>query len=341
MPPSRLAAQAPQPPAHQPDAVAALRRRVFELERRSGLDRLTGLWTRSYFARVVGREIAFSEWQHVPLSLVLIGADRVPETGTGPDEAVPRAMAALLLALSRPTDLLFRWGAAELALLAPATSAAEAKSFAERARARVSSVAFPAVGRITFSAAAGEHHFGEGGDPWAGRVVASLQAARAAGGNRVVVAAGGASELWSARPPASALRLVWSGELVSGNELLDTQHGALFDAANTLLAAMTDGHIGTPAILEQVDCLIAALGRHFSDEEILLAEVKYPDLTRHHRMHERLMEGARRLRGSLASGVGTPGQVVEFLAYDVVNRHFLKEDNQYFPFVAGHRSGMR
>lgn len=343
MPSGQRAATPPHPvaagaPVHEPDAVSALRRRVLELERLSSLDRVTGLWSRVHFDRIVGREIAFSETQHSPLSLALIAPDWLDAPGPPPDspagQAVMRAITAQLCAVSRPTDIAFRWSAGEFALLAPATSAPAATALATRLGRSLARSTLPLIGRLSFSAGAGEHHAGESPEPWIGRVAASLAAARSMGGGRVITAPGGASELFSAERHDSVLRLVWSDELVSGNALIDTQHGALFDAANQLLAVLTDKRPNDPAVLEQIDCLISALAQHFADEEGVLEQVQYPERALHRRMHERLLASARRLRGSVQNGSGTPGQVAEFLAYEVVNRHILKHDREYFPYLA-------
>lgn len=83
----------------------------------------------------------------------------------------------------------------------------------------------------------------------------------------------------------------------------------------------------------------AAVAAHFVDEEKALAQIDYPKLAEHRDAHARLLAGARELLAAVHAGRSSPGEVVEFLAYEVVNRHILRVDRQFFPFLA--RSGVR
>lgn len=319
---------------------AELQRRIFELEQLSATDLLTGLWNRRHFDEVVARELAFSERERSPVSLLLFDLDHFKQVndrfGHAVGDLVLKTAAERLQAAARATDQVFRWGGEEFAVLAPATSAQAATAIAERLRAGVAAQAFPEAGAVTISAGVAEHLGGEAADHWFERVDAALYRAKEEGRDRVVTAPGGASEAWRGQEQVSALRLVWSEAFMSGHALIDDEHRGLFDAANALIAAMTDSTLSADTVLGQLDALVAAVARHFLDEEQVLAAIHYPRLAEHQGLHARLLASARQLLESVHAGHGSPGEVVEFLAYEVVNRHILKADRQFFPFLSDH-----
>ena len=316
-----------------------LQRRIDALEKLSATDRLTGLWNRHHFDDVVARELAFSERERSPVSLLIFDLDHfkhVNDTfGHAVGDDVLRTAAARLREASRPTDLLFRWGGEEFALLAPATSAAAARALAERLRAHLVALPFAVAGDVTVSAGVAEHLVAEAATPWFERADAALYQSKEAGRNRVTAAPGGASTVWIREEQVSALRLVWSDRCVSGDPLIDSEHRALFDACNALVAAMTDTNLQSADILGKIDQVLDALARHFTDEEQVLAQVRYPRLEEHRRLHEKLLESSRQLRDAVHAGTSSAGEVVEFLAFEVVNRHVLRADRQFFPFLDG------
>jgi hemerythrin-like metal-binding protein len=74
---------------------------------------------------------------------------------------------------------------------------------------------------------------------------------------------------------------------------------------------------------------------HFEHEERLLAHAGYPRLPRHQASHRALLERAQGLRARFLAGEPLTGALVEFLAHEVVARHMLTEDREFFPWVAG------
>ncbi len=315
-----------------------LHQRIVELEQLSATDRLTGLWNRRHFDEVIERELAFSGRQHSPVSLILFDLDhfkKVNDTfGHGVGDAVLRAAASRLGENGRATDFLFRWGGEEFALLAPATSISAAARVADRLRVSFCAQPFDVVGSQTASAGVAEHLLDEPVQQWFERVDDALYQAKESGRNRVAVSAGGASEIWLAREQSSALQLVWSDSCVSGHRLIDDEHRGLFDATNALVAAMTDSRLESATVIAQVEDILAAAAHHFVDEEKVLAEIRYPGLDGHRKLHEKLLGGARRLLVEVRAGTSSPGEIVEFLAYEVVNRHVLKADRLFFPYLA-------
>lgn len=65
----------------------------------------------------------------------------------------------------------------------------------------------------------------------------------------------------------------------------------------------------------------------------MLAEVGYPLLAQHRDLHRKLLETAGQLRADVGTGKASAGEILEFIAYEVVNRHVLKADRLFFPFL--------
>ena len=120
---------------------AELERRQAELEHRVRHDGLTGLLTRSEFRRTADRELALACRDGRPASLVLVDLDlfkRVNDTWGHPaGDAVLVAVARVLAAGVRSTDLVARLGGEEFILLLPSTDLQVATALAERLREQV------------------------------------------------------------------------------------------------------------------------------------------------------------------------------------------------------------
>ncbi len=318
------------------DAVK-MQQRIAELERLVAIDRLTGLRNRREFDKMVKRELAFSEQQRSPVSLLLFDLDHFKQVndrfGHAVGDDVLRSAADRLNWACRPTDLLFRWGGEEFALLTPATSLAAATMVGERLRAHLCAKPFGVVGELTVSVGLAEHKIGETAEHWFKRVDAALYQAKKHGRNRLSATAGGASDIWSAQERVSALQLVWSDRYVSGHRLIDEEHQGLFNATNELIAAMTESSLGSDAVTARLDALLVDIARHFTDEENVLAEIGYPGLESHQRLHQKLLENSQRLRDAVHAGASSPAEIVDFLANEVVNRHVLKADRLFFPLL--------
>ena len=85
--------------------------------------------------------------------------------------------------------------------------------------------------------------------------------------------------------------------------------------------------------LEAIDQLIASVVAHFSNEEAVLARCGYAGLEAHALQHQRLVTQARRLSERAATGDLSLGEVVSFVALDVVVSHLLHEDRKFFPLL--------
>jgi hemerythrin len=230
----------------------------------------------------------------------------------------------------RGADLLFRWTADEFVVLAPSTGYRGAAVLAEDLRARVEQHAFANAGRLTVSAGVSEHRESESAPAWFKRLDEALSAAKSAGRNCVRAAQGGSSNLWAAAKGPAALSLSWQEAYECGEPTIDREHRELFELGNLLLDAASAGTTDYASIQAPLGNLLALVQKHFADEEALLAKHGYAHVELHQQAHDRLLVRAEALRAAAEAGDGTLGAVTEFLAGEVIARHILATDRDYY-----------
>ena len=80
-------------------------------------------------------------------------------------------------------------------------------------------------------------------------------------------------------------KYVLTQDLLTGNELIDSEHRKIFDEVNALLDACSRGK-GRENLSSLGEFLVEYVTKHFSDEEDLQKQSKYPEYTEHHKFHE-------------------------------------------------------
>ncbi|MDY6029139.1 MAG: hemerythrin family protein [Acidaminococcaceae bacterium] len=93
-------------------------------------------------------------------------------------------------------------------------------------------------------------------------------------------------------------------ELITGNEIIDDQHGAMIEAINSLYAALECGK-GTEKAEEALRFLTLYTVFHFGGEENLWQEVGYPEYGKHKAAHDAFVEVVKELHDDLAAGGAT------------------------------------
>ncbi len=159
-------------------------------------DGLTGLFNRKYFEEQIGKEMARSQRESVPLGLLMLDVDhfkKVNDTfGHPAGDLVLRAVADAARAAVRKVDIVCRYGGEEFVVILPVCPVAEAREVAERVRMAVESLpggpgSLPAPVTVSVGVAAYPHPFSsptgltKGAD-------AALYSAKSKGRNRVEVA---------------------------------------------------------------------------------------------------------------------------------------------------------
>ena len=290
--------------------------------------------------------------------------------GTGDQTLVE--LASQLQSALRASDSLTRWGGEEFVVLCPNTTLSTASLLAGRLREKIAKVEFLKVGHLTVSIGVAECLREDTWEQWsqhpareaavfdfqlvrkgvvdaqtplqprgeeieaAGdeqRADAALYQAKTNGRNQVKFAPetperGSVGEKVDAR----FLQMVWHKAYESGHEMIDREHQALFDNANNLLAAMLSGRPPDEAG-EMVDVFIRDVARHFRDEEVIISAAGYPGAKAHADLHRELSIKAVKLADQFRKGMLEAGELFQFLAHDVVTKHMLGADREFFPYL--------
>jgi diguanylate cyclase (GGDEF)-like protein/hemerythrin-like metal-binding protein/PAS domain S-box-containing protein len=141
----------------------------------------------------------------------------------------------------------------------------------------------------------------------------------------------GGSELHAVDQSGKILRLSWHESYNCGESTIDQEHRKLFDLANALIEAAFTRKENPQGFNSSLEELLAHVVKHFTDEEAILARHHYIDLDAHARAHKVLIDHALQLRDAVAKGGVTLGELVNFLADEVVVQHMLKTDRQFYP----------
>ncbi len=132
------------------------------------------------------------------------------------------------------------------------------------------------------------------------------------------------------------VQFLWYRAFECGQEDIDRDHRALFALANDLLSGIVaDRDFGR--LTESVQSLLGKAKEHFLREEAVLTSVGYPRTAQHAAMHRQLTEKAAHLAAEFGAGRIEIGPVFEFLAHDMIVRHMLGADREFFPFLAAAR----
>lgn len=315
--------------------LAELQLRVVELEKLSSTDRLTGAWNRAHFDKTIAIELGRSVRYRQPLALIFFDIDHFKEVndrhGHASGDLVLCELVKVVRANIRASDMLFRWGGEEFVILAPGTSYRRAASLAESLRGKIERHVIGTVGSISISLGVAEHVLCESPATCLQRADAAMYAAKSGGRNRVVVDQQGSSDAWTAAENATILHLSWHESYDCGEAMIDQQHRRLFDLANLLINAAFRREANPHEFDEALKQLLAHVVQHFADEEAILARHHYAALEVQVQAHKRLIEHALRLRDQAAGGGVTVGELVDFLADEVVARHMLKTDREFYP----------
>lgn len=105
-----------------------------------------------------------------------------------------------------------------------------------------------------------------------------------------------------------AMRYEVTPDLVTGNNLIDSEHRQLFAAVNDLMDACSRGE-GRAQIEKTVRFLNDYVAKHFRDEEDLQVRSKYPGYPAHKTFHD----GYRRQLNDVAQALLTDGATVKSL----------------------------
>jgi len=91
--------------------------------------------------------------------------------------------------------------------------------------------------------------------------------------------------------------------LVTGNEMIDSQHKELIERINNLLV-MADNKVDKVGAVKMLAHLDEYTDFHFGEEEKLQEEIEYPGIEEHKKKHEELRQTVKELREMLEEEEG-------------------------------------
>ena len=311
---------------------------IGELDHLASTDKLTGSWNRRRLEEAAKSEMDRLKRYDHPLCLMVFDIDFFKKIndcyGHNAGDQVLAELAATIRTSLRTSDSLTRWGGEEFVVLCPNTTLSTASLLAERLRNKIAGVSFPEVEQVTVSVGVAECVSGKSWEQWFKRADEALYRAKTGGRNQVQIAPEAKEHAGSGENvAANFVQLVWRESYECGNEVIDREHRGLFDDTNELLAAMLSGR---PAdeVTTFVDNLARDVIENFKDEEAILAAAGYPGVSGHAAMHRELVNGVVALVGRFHAGTLGLGELFAFLAHDVVAKHLLGADREFFSYMA-------
>ena len=156
----------------------------------SATDALTGLKNRAAFDRIMKQQASRSGRSSTPLSLVMVDVDHCKafndEFGRVGGDEVLQQVASVLKSFARAYDYVLRYQSDEFVVVLPDTNLDGAHIVAERARAATQAITWRRKG-VTVSLGVASAQSVEQGGNVLQRTLAALGAAKANGGNQVVL----------------------------------------------------------------------------------------------------------------------------------------------------------
>jgi hemerythrin-like metal-binding protein len=128
---------------------------------------------------------------------------------------------------------------------------------------------------------------------------------------------------------AGFLELLWRKEYEGGEPTIDTQHRSLFATGNALLDAILTNR-PKPEVEHFLALLVDDVTLHFRTEEEILDKLRGGIGENHKAIHRKLIERAHVLRADYARGSAGLGELISFVAYDVIAQHIATEDRGWF-----------
>jgi len=86
-----------------------------------------------------------------------------------------------------------------------------------------------------------------------------------------------------------AIQLIWEEKYSVKHQGIDEQHKQIFRVVNDLPEVLEKSKLKEIAELMKVHAQ-----KHFADEELLMRDMKYPQLEEHQKLHEKILSGVTR-----------------------------------------------
>lgn len=322
-------------------AEEALEEYNHKLEDLSNTDGLTGIANRRRFDELLEKEYTRHARSGAELSLILLDIDYFKLFNDcyghiSGDKCLQQIARMIAGCVGRPADLAARYGGEEFICILPETDSSSAVAIAEEIRrciialaishqeSKIADCVTASLGVVTVQCMPG----GSVVDI-VNQVDEQLYRAKSSGRNRVKFVA---PRYVEGEIRDNLVRLAWKNTFCCGNELIDSQHKALFHLSNELLEAVLSARPSTE-IFAIITRLLAEVSQHFHDEELILQAINFPSLNQHVSEHSKLLVRGLELAQEFKESKLTVGDVFQFLASEVIMLHMLEADRDYFQFI--------
>lgn len=301
-----------------------------ELEFISNKDKLTSLYNRHFFDRIIDDEMDRADINNDVMSLVIFDLDHfknVNDTWGHPvGDIVLKTTAEIAGNAIRKSDILFRWGGEEFIILMSKTSANEAVLVAEKVRKEIEKNIYGEVGHLTCSFGVAERVRYELFRKWYQKADEAVYSAKDQGRNRVV-------SFYEEKPEAMInTNVKWNNNWESGNKTIDEQHYQILYKGSSIMNSSIYG-IKSEKFIEQLEEFLKHVQEHFAYEEMVLEKIKYPNVKEHLEFHNELTQKTLRLKKYYESGELKRQDLFSFILDDVIIGHMSEQDVLFFPYI--------
>jgi len=319
-------------------------------------DGLTMLPNRRLLLDRLQQTLALARRAGTCVGLLFIDLDKFKpindELGHAVGDWLLHSVALRLTACLRAYDTAARFGGDEFVVLLPDLAGAdEALTVAERIRVALEKPFITSADNtLSISSSIGVALFPDHADNERGLLHVgdtAMYQAKNSGRNKIVCPESGcvadAEDGTGLRGGGRFVQLSWEAKYASGNATIDAEHRNLFKQGNQLLDTAMRADVDPMAFKAALKRLLGLIAAHFHDEEEILKKRGYAQLAEHAAKHAKLLEYAGVLRQHSDDRGISVGELIDFLVIEVITKHILQEDHDYFPLFAqpeGAREGL-
>jgi hemerythrin-like metal-binding protein len=125
----------------------------------------------------------------------------------------------------------------------------------------------------------------------------------------------------------------WDDEYSVNIFMIDSHHKKLFDIMNRLYELMAEG-ADDDSIIRIIAELLDYTNYHFSEEEKMMAQFNYPELSQHQQLHREFIAKLEEFQASAKNGMAIFVAVkVADLGISWLKSHILTVDNRYKKYM--------
>lgn len=229
-----------------------------------------------------------------------------------------------------PVDAIFtRWGGEEFLIVLSNYDLEDGHVLAEMIRRTIEEHSFKVVGKVTASFGVAPYLKGDTVEALFARADKVMLSSKMNGRNRVSI---------FETATAPLIHLPWQSKYECGDSTIDFEHQLLFEMAN--IGFTEEKQLMSPEMkIQELEHILTLIKTHFKNEEVTLENYHYPSslLNEHATIHKKLLD---KMYEKLEQVKKDSVQWVDFymfLIQEVIFKHMIEEDKQYYDFIKNSR----